>query len=116
MVRSSNTIDFTGFPPVRRSTSGVLSVNAERLHTSRGNPGIGTAYPGNPDDIVGPGENRPGFAAASWHPGILKASDDQPAPRASEGAHLVSRDPGADGQRVQGEPGAQPGALLLHRC
>src|SRR3954462_2633053 len=116
MVRSSKTMDFTGFPPVRRSTSGVLSVNAERLHPSWGNPGSGTAYTGYPHDIVCPGENRPGAAVASGHSGVLKASDDQPTAGGTEGAHLVSWGPGPDRQRLHSKPGAQPRALLLLRC
>src|SRR6187431_783351 len=107
MVCSSKTIDFTGLPPVRRSTSGVLSVNAERLHTSRGNPFGRTTHTGDPDDIACPGDDRPGSAAATGHPGVLKAPDDQPTTRPPERTHPVPGDPSPDSKRLQGEPSAQ---------
>src|SRR3954465_6323854 len=115
MVRSSKTMDFTGFPPVRRRTSGVLSVNAEGPHAGWGNLGSGTAHTGYPHDIVCPGENRPRPPAASRNPGLLKASDDQPPTGGPQGTHLLSRSPNADRQRLRSKPGAQPGALLLLR-
>src|SRR5215218_3455742 len=112
MVSSSKTIDLTGRPPVRRSTSGVLSIDAQCLRSGDRESMGGAADSGNPDDLFTLGEHRPRVPPASWHPQLLKATHHQPPPGAAERLYPLPFGPGANKQRVEGEPRCSGGALL----
>src|SRR5688572_3262989 len=114
MVDSSYTIDLTGRPPVRRSTSGVLSIDAQRLRSPGRDPNVGPADARNPHDFVALSQYRPGAAPAAWYPHLLKATHDQPASLPAQRLQFFPRKPAAHGYRIQGEPGAQsrPGLML----
>ena len=65
IVASSKTIDLTGLPPVRRRTSGVLSIDTQRLRAAGRKEGVGAADARDPHHRFGAGEHRPSLAAAT---------------------------------------------------
>src|SRR5829696_3730293 len=73
IVASSKMIDFTGLPPVRRRTSGVLSIDSQCLRAPLRKEGVGATDAGNPDYTIGIREHRPRFPAAAGHLGFLEA-------------------------------------------
>src|SRR4026208_872974 len=94
MVPSSNTIDLTGRPPVRRSTSGELSIDAQRLRSTGRQQGIGAADPRNPDDLLILRQHRPSYPPASWHPHLLKTPYYQSPPGSPQRLSLAPGRPG----------------------
>src|SRR5690349_5933368 len=100
MVASSYTIDLTGRPPVRRKTSGVLSIDPEGLHSFSREPDAGAADAGNPEDIVALHQHRPGLAPAPGDSDFLKAANDEPTASGPERLQLLSRGPPPNGQRL----------------
>ena len=71
IVASSKTIDLTGLPPVRRRTSGVLSIDRMASVPAAGKEGVGAADARDPDQPVRAGEHRPrrpGGSAAPARP------------------------------------------------
>src|SRR5215203_1830024 len=115
MVSSSNTIDLTGRPPVRRSTSGVLSIDAQCLRSGSRETQRGAADSGDPDDLFTLGEYRPRVPPASRHPQILKASHNQSPPSAPQRLYPLPFGPGSNDEGVEAEPGCSCGALLALR-
>src|SRR5688572_787379 len=115
MVRSSNTIDLTGRPPVRRMTSGVLSIDAQRLRTTGWELDIGAAHTRDPDDLLVLRQNRPEPPPASRNPHLLETPYHQPPSGAPHGPDLFSGRPGTYRQWLQREPGGQCGPLLVLR-
>src|SRR3954447_289220 len=116
MVASSNTIDLTGFPPVRRSTSGVLSIDAERLQTGRREEGVRPADARDPHHGCAASDHRPGLPSGSWDPGVLEAAHHQAAAGSGEGAHPVAGRPRTDQQRAGSEPRGKTIARLPLGC
>src|SRR5688572_15137345 len=116
MVRSSNTIDLTGRPPVRRMTSGVLSIDAQRLRSTGWELDIGAAHTRDPDDLLVLRQNRPELPPASRNPHLLETPYHQPPPGAPQWPHLFSGRPATHCQRLQWEPGGQRGPLLVVGC
>src|SRR5918999_2403105 len=98
-------MDFTGLPPVRRNTSGVLNIDTKGLRSSRWQESIRPADPRDPDHQVPRGEHGPAAPAAPRHAGILKAADHQAASGPGQRTDLVARRPGTDHQRAGFEPG-----------
>src|SRR5690349_24265160 len=107
MAASSNTIDLTGRPPVRRRMSGVLSIDAYRLRSRLRKEGVGAADARNPHHPARPREHGPACATAARHASVLKAADQQPPPGAAERANALARAPGPDHQRRGSEPGGE---------
>src|SRR5919112_5020061 len=91
IVSTSNTIDLTGRPPVRRRTSGVLSIDPHGLGPRRRKEGLGPADAGHPDQIVGPVEHGPVGSPAPRNAGVLEAPDQQPAAPAPQGTDALTR-------------------------
>src|SRR5258705_7157588 len=108
-------IDLTGFPPVRRRTSGVLSIDAHSLRPGFRKEGVGATDARDPHRAVGAGEHRPRRAPASRHPRVLEAANQQPATRAAERADPLARRPAANDQRGGRKPRRESAALLARR-
>src|SRR6185295_18143879 len=108
-------IDLTGFPPVRRRTSGVLSIDAHSLRSRFRKEGVGATDARDPHRSVGAGKHRPPRPTASRHPRVLKAANQQPSAGAAERAHPLARGPAANDERGGREPRRESAPLLAGR-
>src|SRR5215207_4756229 len=116
MVRSSKTMDLTGRPPVRRSTSGVLSIDAHGLRPMRRELDIGPADARNPDDLLMLGHHRPELPPAPRHAHVLEAANHQAPTCAPEWLQFFSRRPWPHQQGLGGKPCSQAGSFLVLGC
>src|SRR5918994_4554741 len=98
-------MDLTGLPPVRRRTSGVLSIDTNRLRSPWGQEGVRPTDARNPDDRALAGHHRPLLAPPARDAGFLKASYHEPTATSGEGSHPVTGRPASHVQRIGGEPG-----------
>src|SRR5438552_17566282 len=115
MVASSNTMDLTGRPPVRRNTSGEVSIDPNCFRAREWEPERRTADAGDPEKLILLSEHRPGGPLAQGDPLFLEASDHQPPAWPAQRLELFAPFPAANRQRIEGEPGASTPPLLLRR-
>src|SRR5262249_23950100 len=99
MAASSNTMDLTGLPPVRRRISGVLSIDAKCLRSRLRKEGVGAADARDPDYPVGPRDHGPACASAARDASILKTSNHETAAGATEGPEALASGPHPHHQR-----------------
>src|SRR5919107_1097521 len=86
-------MDLTGRPPVRRSTSGVLSIDAHGLRSTGLELNIGPADSRNPDDLLLLRHDRPVFPPATRYTHVLKAPDHEAATSAAQRLQFFSGQP-----------------------
>src|SRR5690349_7406549 len=98
MTASSNTIDLTGRPPVRRRMSGVLSIDANRLRSRFRKEGVGAADARDPHHPARARQHGPARPATPRHASVLKAADQQPMSGAAQRAEPLAGAPGPDDQ------------------
>src|SRR6185503_13471198 len=108
-------IDLTGFPPVRRRISGVLSIDAHSLRSRFRKEGVGATDARDPHRPVGAGEHRPRRAPAPRHPRVLKAPNQQSPAGTAKRADSLARHPAANNERGGREPRRESAPLLAGR-
>src|SRR5918994_112321 len=106
-------MDLTGRPPVRRSTSGVLSIDAHGLRSTGRELDVGAADAGNPDDLLILGHDGPQLPPASWHTHFLEATNHEAPTGGAQRLEFFSGRPCPHQQGVGGEPCSQPCSFLV---
>src|SRR6185436_6993287 len=102
-------------PPVRRRTSGELSVDTQRLRARGRNETIGTANTRDPNDSSFVLQRRPCGPPASWNPRLLKAAHNQAPAPTTQRAHSLAAPARSYQKSFRLEPGSCCPALLPSR-
>src|SRR5918995_6398044 len=109
-------MDLTGRPPVRRRTSGVLSIDAHGLRSGGRKLDIGPADARDPNDSLILSDHGPGYTQGSWHAHLLKTANHQAPSSATQRLQFVSGTPWPHQQGFGRKPRSQTGSFLVLWC